>query len=176
MRLTEKKKTCLRSQNSQSLSARNWHYTQVFLRSNHFFASSVRCTERDPLPLHSWPQSAFLLSPPSHTPASPPFSPSLIHVSSPLHHYREHKLNRMRAQFNQTICALTKLSLSLPLFFPFNLATGDKIWMLLKGLELGSDELSWRKKVKRGAGSTQQQRTEGGGDRWEEDQGRRVVL
>lgn len=35
--------------------------------------------------------------------------------------------------------------------------------MLLKGLELGSDELSWRKKVKRGAGSTQQQRTEGGG-------------
>lgn len=35
--------------------------------------------------------------------------------------------------------------------------------MLLEGLELGSDELSWRKKVKRGAGSTQQQRTEGGG-------------
>lgn len=111
-----KKKTCLRSQNSQSLSARNWHYAQVFLRSNHFFASSVRCTERDPLPLHSWPQSAFLLSPPSHTPASPPFSPSLIHVSSPLHHYKEHKFNRMRAHFNQTICALTKLSLSLPLF------------------------------------------------------------
>ncbi len=99
--LTEIQKTCLASQNTQTFTSCNRHYACMFLQSNHFLASSVRSSEKNPLPLHSRLQSGLLF----HLASS--ISDLLFITTETI------KVRGRRAHFNQTIGTRKNFSLIL---------------------------------------------------------------
>lgn len=137
----------------------------MFLQSNHFLTSSVRSSEK---------KNTF---PPLSVTIRAPFSLPLIHLSSPLHHYRDYKGKRKRAHFNQT--NYTRKNFSLILSLCLALCSRQDIKILVMGLELGADKLLCRgKKEKRQDRRRMEGRGEGrrgqhttGEDRWEKRKG-----
>lgn len=79
---------------------------------------------------------------PTLTAFFPLLSPSLIHLSPPLHHYRDHTFKRMGAHLNQAICALRNFSLWVPHSLKpsllIHIAAGDKTRVLSWRLTVNS--------------------------------------
>ena len=159
--------------NTQAFIQCNRYYACMFLQSNHFLTSSVRSPDKEPLPSPSalsHNQSSYC-----HLPALLHlFHLRLIHLSSPLHH---REVGGRRTLFNQTIWTPKKgFSLASFLILPPSRCLGlcgrqshkkSLWWVSSRGqrscyVENSTKGQEREGKVRRGEGSTRQERTDEG--------------